>query len=149
MTITVFLHAIAEAARAEGFDPDDPAIQAECLRVLQAGSPMPDDDALDTGFIGARVALSGSAVQKLIATVAPAISGILARKLAAQAVPVLGAVTGAALNAAYLSYFRELAAIRFSLMRLTLLHGPDRVAQDFAAAVRLPVTEARAVRQKR
>jgi hypothetical protein len=145
VTITVFLHAIRESARAEGFDPDAPAVQSECLRVLTAGSPMPQDDALDTGFIGARLALNGQAMQKLIATVAPALSAILARKLAAQAVPVLGAVTGAALNAAYLAYFRELAAIRFALMRLTLLHGPDRVAQDFSAAVRLPVTEARAV----
>ncbi len=145
VTITVFLHAISQAARDEGFDPDAPAVRAECLRVLQAGSPMPEDDALDTGFVGARIALNGQAMQKLIATIAPALSTILARKLAAQAVPVLGAVTGAALNAAYLAYFRELAAIRFALMRLTLLHGPDRVAQDFAAAVRLPVTEARRV----
>lgn len=147
VTITIFLHAIRESARAEGFDPDDPAVRAECLRVLQAGSPMPQDDALDTGFIGARLALNGKAVQKLVATVAPALSTILARKLAAQAVPVLGAVTGAALNAAYLSYFRELAAIRFALMRLTLLHGPDRVARAFAAQVRLPLTEVQAVRQ--
>jgi hypothetical protein len=141
----VFLHAIAQAARDEGFDSESPVVRAECLRVLQAGSPMPDDDALDTGFVGARLALNGQAVQKLVAVVAPALSTILARKLAAQAVPVLGAVTGAALNAAYLSYFRELAAIRFALMRLTLLHGPDRVAQGFSAALRLPVTEARAV----
>lgn len=146
VTVTLFLHAISEAARAEGFDPDTPEVRAECFRVFTAGSPMPEDDALDTGFLGARLALNGAAVQKLVAAIAPGISAILARKLAAQAVPVLGAVTGAALNAAYLSYFRELAAIRFALLRLTLLHGPATVANGFAEAVRLPVTEATPVR---
>ena len=67
---------------------------------------------------GARFAVTGAALNKLVATLAPKIATILGQKLAAQAVPVLGAVSGAALNAAFLSHYRELARIRFRLLRL-------------------------------
>lgn len=134
VTVTVFLHAIAREAAAEGFDPEDPGVQAECLRVLASGTPLADDDGVDTSFLGARLALTGGAVQKLIATVAPAVASLLTRRLAAQAVPVLGAVTGAALNAAYLGYYREMAAVRFGLMRLAATHGAEPVLAGFVHA---------------
>ena len=54
VTVTVFLHAIRRAAIEEGFDPDDPAIRAEALRVFAAGSPLASDDGINTGFLGAR-----------------------------------------------------------------------------------------------
>ena len=138
VTITVFLHVIARAAEAEGFDPNAPEIRAECLRVLSAGSPLATDDGVNTAFLSARLTLTGPAVSGLLATVAPGLAAILTRKLAAQAVPVLGAVTGAALNAAYLSYYRELAEIRFALLRLGALHGAERVVADFARAAEPP-----------
>lgn len=132
VTLTLILHAIARAAEAEGFDPADPRVRAECLRVLAAGSPLAQDDAVDTAFLGARLALSGAAVQKLVQTLAPGVAAAMTRKLAAQAVPVLGAVTGAALNALYLRYYRELAHVRFGLLRLAEAHGAPRVAEAFA-----------------
>ncbi|MGQ0565180.1 MAG: EcsC family protein [Gemmobacter sp.] len=135
VTVTVFLHAIARAAETEGFDPDAPEIRAECLRVLSAGSPLAGDDAVNTAFLSARLTLTGPAVSGLVATLAPGLAAILTRRLAAQMVPILGAVTGAALNAAYLGYYRELAAIRFALLRLGALHGAERVVADFARAV--------------
>ena len=62
----------------------------------------------------------------------------------AQAVPVLGAVSGAALNAAYLGYYREMARIRFALMRLTVQHGAEAVLTRFSAATAPPrLTESR------
>jgi EcsC protein family len=136
VTITVFLHAIARAAEAEGFDPSSPDIAAECLRIFAAGSPLADDDGVNTSFLSARLTLTGPALQGLIGAVAPALAAALTRKLAAQAVPVLGAVSGAAMNAAYLQYYRELAAIRFALLRLGALHGSERVVADFARAVK-------------
>ncbi len=134
VTITVFLHVIARAAEAEGFDPNAPEIRAECLRVLSAGSPLASDDGVNTAFLSARLTLTGPAVSGLVATVAPGLAAILTRKLAAQAVPILGAITGAALNATYLGYYRELAEIRFALLRLGALHGAERVVTDFARA---------------
>ena len=138
VTITVFLHAIARAAEAEGFDPNAPEIRAECLRVFAEGSPLQSDDGVNTSFLSARLTLTGPAIQRLIAGIAPAVAGAMSRKLAAQAVPILGAVTGAALNAAYLRYYRELAEIRFALLRLGALHGAERVIADFAKAAEPP-----------
>lgn len=133
-TITVLLHAIRREAEKAGFDPDDPWIRAEALRTFGAGSPVSADDGIDTSFFTARLTLTGPAVQTLIAQVAPRLAAALGQKLAAQAVPVLGAVSGAALNAAFLRWYREAAAVRFALLRLSDQHGAGPVLQAFAAA---------------
>lgn len=138
VTVTVILHAIRQAARDEGFDPDDPMVRAECIRVFGAGSPLEEDDGINTSFLSARLTLTGPAMQKLIASVAPKVAAALGQKLAAQAVPVLGAVTGAALNAAFLTYYAEVARIRFALLRLSETHGAERVLSEFRDAVSPP-----------
>ncbi|MBE2274976.1 MAG: EcsC family protein [Rhodobacteraceae bacterium] len=137
-TITVLLHAIRREAARAGFDPDDPWIRAEALRTFGSGSPASADDGIDTSFLSARLTLTGPALQKLIATVAPRLAATLGQKVAAQAVPVLGAVSGAALNAAFLRYYREAAAIRFALLRLAEQHGAGPVLAGFAAATEAP-----------
>jgi hypothetical protein len=131
VTITVILHAILRAAEAEGFDTTLPEVRAEALRVLMAGGPLDDDDGINTSFIGARMTLTGPALHKLLAKIVPGFATVLSQKLAAQTVPVLGALTGAALNAAFLTHYRELAHIRFGLLRLTVLHGAEPVRAQF------------------
>lgn len=131
ITITVILHAILRAAEAEGFDTTLPEVRAEALRVLMAGGPLDDDDGINTSFISARMTLTGPALHKLLAKVVPGFAAVLSQKLAAQAVPVLGALTGAGLNAAFLTHYRELAHIRFGLLRLTVLHGAAPVRAAF------------------
>src|SRR3990167_4617942 len=126
VTIVVMMHAIRREAQAAGYDPDSAEIKAACLEVFAAGSPLAGDDGVNSSFLTARLTLTGPAIQKIIATVAPR-----------QAVAVLGAVTGAALNAAYLTYYREIARIRFALMRLAELHGAEAVLLAFARATRL------------
>lgn len=133
-TITVLLHAIRREAVAAGYNPDDPWIKAEALRTFGSGSPVAADDGIDTSFLSARLTLTGPALQKLIATVAPKLAAALGQKLAAQTVPVLGALSGAALNAAFLSYYREAAAIRFALLRLSETHGAAPVLEAFDRA---------------
>ena len=96
---------------------------------------------MNTGFLSARLTLTGPAIQKIIVTVAPRLALAMGQKLAAQAVPVLGAVTGAALNAAYLGYYREIARIRFALMRLAEVHGAEAVISGFEAATKAQVTK--------
>lgn len=143
VTVTVILHAIRAEAKAAGFDPRDPKIRAECLKVFAAGSPLEGDDGVDTSFLSARLTVTGPAIQQLIQRVAPKLAATLSQKLAAQAVPILGAATGAALNAAYLGYYRELAAIRFALLRLSELHGAEPVLAAFKSATApQPVTKA-------
>jgi hypothetical protein len=138
VTVTLMLNAIRGEARAAGFDPDEPAIRAECLRVFGAGSPLASDDGVNTSFITARLTVTGQAVQSIITTIAPRLAAVLGQKVAAQAVPVLGAVSGAALNAAFLAYYREIARIRFALLRLAEVHGAEPVLEAFRLAVEPP-----------
>jgi hypothetical protein len=135
VTVTLMLNAIRAEARTAGLDPDEPWVRAECLRVFGAGSPLASDDGINTSFLTARLSITGSAVQNIITAVAPKLAAVLGQKLAAQAVPVIGAVSGAALNAAFLSYYREIARIRFALLKLSETHGADAVLQAFAKAV--------------
>ncbi|WP_231575863.1 EcsC family protein [Pseudorhodobacter ferrugineus] len=136
ITITVILHAILRAAEEEGFDTTLPEVRAEALRVLMAGGPLADDDGINTSFIGARMTLTGPALHKLLAKIVPGFAAVLGQKLAAQTVPVLGALTGAGLNAAFLTHYRELAHIRFGLLRLTVLHGAEPVRRAFEAEMK-------------
>lgn len=138
VTITLILRAIRAEARAAGFDPAEEGIRAACLEVFAAGSPLAGDDGVNTSFLSARLTLTGPALQKLIATVAPRLAAALGQKLAAQAVPVLGAVSGAALNAAFLRYYRQMARIRFQLMRLSVQYGAEAVTSAFARAAAPP-----------
>ena len=113
-------------------------MREDCLRVFGAGSPLEGDDGVNTSFLTARLALTGPTVQNLITTIAPRLAAILGQKLAAQAVPVFGAVTGAALNAAFLTYYRELARIRFALLKLSETHGTEPVLAAFRIAIEPP-----------
>lgn len=138
VTVTFFLNAIRAEAREAGLDPDEDAVRAECLQVFAAGSPLAQDDGVNTSFVASRLALTGATVQNLIAAIAPKLAVVLGQKLAAQAVPVIGAVSGAALNAAFLSYYREIARIRFALLALARQHGTDAVEAEFRLATRPP-----------
>ncbi len=142
-TITLFLHAIRQSATDAGFDPDIPAIRAACLAVFAAGSPLDGDDGLNTAFLSARLTLTGPAIQRVIAAAAPGLAMALGQKLAAQSIPILGAISGAALNAAYMNYYREMADIRFGLMALAQTHGTEPVLAAFGdAAKALPIKTA-------
>jgi len=135
VSIAVILHAIRRAAAEEGFDPDDPAIRLQALQVFAAGSPLAKDDGVNTAFLAARMAVTGPALQRVLASVAPRLAAALGQKLVAQAVPVLGAVAGAGLNAAFLGYYREVAHVRFGLLRLSERYGAERVITAFGRAV--------------
>ena len=135
VTITLILRAIQDVAEDYGFDPNADPTRREILRVFGSGSPMAEDDGVNTSFIGARLTLNGPALNSMIAAVVPRLSAALGQKLAAQMVPVLGAASGAALNMAFVSYYREMAHVRFGLLVLGLSHGPDRVLAAFEAEV--------------
>ena len=143
VTITVMLHAIRAEAVAAGFDPDDAGVRLACLEVFTAGSPLREDDGVNTAFLSARMAVTGASVQKMLAMVVPRLAVVFGQKLAAQAVPVIGALSGAALNAAFLTYYREIARIRFRLMRLAQVHGAETVLTAFAAAQAKPALTVR------
>lgn len=142
VTTTALLRSIQEIARHYGEDPGDPATRLEALRVLGSGGPLAEDDGTDFAFLGARLALTGPALQKLIVQIAPRFAAVLGQKLALQAVPLLGAAAGAAVNLAFARYYQEMAHVHFGLRRLSR-DGRAEALPAFRAAVET----ARAVRR--
>ncbi|WP_128253618.1 EcsC family protein [Falsirhodobacter deserti] len=138
-TISIFFSAIQKVAASHGFDPNEESVRLECLRVFGSGTPFEEDDGVNTAFLASRIALSGAGVQGLIASVAPRLAAVLSQKLAAQTVPLLGAATGAAVNLAFVTYYQELAHVRFGLLKLAKEHSETGVMQSFRAASARPV----------
>lgn len=119
-TTTVLLRSIQGVAAEQGFDPSAENVQFDCVRVFAAAGPLAMDDGADLGFISLRLTLSGGAMHRLIATVAPRLATVLGQKLAAQTVPLLGAVAGATTNYVYTSYYQQIAHVHFGLRRLAI-----------------------------
>ena len=128
---TVIFRAVHHVAVEYGEDPDAEATCMECLAVFGAGGPGTDDDGVDTAFIGARLSLSGAAVNGLISRVAPRFAAVLSQKLASQAVPILGAAAGAGTNYAFIDYYVAMAHVHFGLRKLARAHGDAAVADYF------------------
>lgn len=138
-TVTLFFSAMQKVAGGYGFDPRAEATRLACVEIFGAGGPLVDDDGVNTSFLGTRMALNGATLQAVIQRVAPVLGAALGRKLASQAVPVLGAAAGAGVNLAFLSYYRDMAHVRFGLMRLVGQHGAEAVETAFRAALARPV----------
>ncbi|WP_298937008.1 EcsC family protein [uncultured Ruegeria sp.] len=119
-TTTMLLRSIQGAAAREGFDPAEENVKFDCVRVLSAAGPLSYDDGADLGFFSVRLTLTGPAMQRLIAAVAPRLSVVLGQKLAAQSIPVLGALAGGGTNFVYARYYQQIAHVHFGLRRLAI-----------------------------
>lgn len=128
---TLIFRAVQGVAEAHGEDLSTEAARLECLRVFGAGGPLAGDDGVDTTFVGARLGLSGAALNGLLAKIAPRFAAVLGQKLAGQAVPVLGAVAGAGTNFAFTRFYTETAHVHFGLRNLARQHGDELVIEEF------------------
>lgn len=134
VTTTLLLRVIEGVAAEHGFDPEAESVRFDCVQVFSAAGPLEHDDSADLAFLSARVALSGSLMQSVIAKVAPRLAVVLGQKLAAQTIPVLGAVAGAATNYAYTSYYTDMAHVHFGLRKLAI--EADCPHEDLVARLR-------------
>lgn len=132
---TMIFRAVHHVAVEHGEDPDAEATRMQCLAVFGAGGPGQGDDGIDTAFIGARLSLSGAAVNGLISRVAPRFAAVLSQKLATQAVPILGAAAGAGTNYAFMDYYVAMAHVHFGLRKLSRIYGDEAVAAAFHQAL--------------
>ncbi len=132
-TTTLLLRSIQGVARENGFDPAAESVQFDCIRVFNSAGPLEKDDGADFAFFATRLTLTGPAMQKLIAAVAPRLATALGQKLAAQSIPVLGAVAGATTNMIYTRYYQEVAHVHFGLRRLAINADipPPQLLQQF------------------
>ena len=132
---TMIFRAVQGVAEQYGEDPTSEETRLQCLSVFGAGGPGEDDDGVDTAFIGARIGLTGAAVNSLISRVAPKFATVLSQKLASQAVPVLGAAAGAGTNYAFTDYYVEKAHVHFALRKLSRTYGEEQVLDAFHTAL--------------
>lgn len=132
---TLIFRAVQGVAAQYGEDPLSAETRLECLRVFGAGGPGAADDGIDTSFMGARLSLTGPALGKIIAKVAPRFGAVLSQKLLTQAVPIIGAAAGAGTNYAFVDYYIEMAHVHFGLRRVARAHGDAAVADVFHRAL--------------
>ncbi len=132
---TLIFRSVQTVAAEHGEDPLSEETRMECLAVFGTGGPGTDDDGVDVSFVGARLSISGAAVNKLISKVAPKFAAVLSQKLATQAVPILGAAAGAGTNYAFVDYYVAMAHVHFSLRRLARIYGQEAVADEFHRAL--------------
>ena len=135
---TVIFRAVQGVAVQHGEDPLTDETRMACLAVFGSGGPGKADDGIDTSFIGARLSISGAAVNGLINKVAPRFATVLSQKLASQAVPILGAAAGASTNYAFVDYYVSMAHVHFALRKLGRVHGEDVVTEEFHRVLTLP-----------
>jgi hypothetical protein len=150
ISTTLMLRAIAEIARQEGEDLADPEAALACVQVFALGSRSEADNLADSGYFAVRSALAKSvteaarfvtergvaegapALVRLAAQIASRFGVVVSQKVAAQAVPVVGAIGGAAVNAAFMNHFQAIARGHFTVRRLERAYGkaPVQVAYD-------------------
>lgn len=128
---TVIFRSVQQVAVTHGEDPFSLETRAQCLYVFGKGGIGDEDDGVDTSFIGARLGLSGAAINKLIGRIAPQFATVLGQKLASQTVPILGAAAGAGTNYAFISYYTEIAHVHFGLRALAREHDVTLVTNAF------------------
>lgn len=143
LSTAILLRAIGDVARAEGEDLADPAVREACLEVFALGGRDLGDDAAESGYFNVRAGLTigvrravaglagsgGSLGVRLAARVADRFAGRLIQKLAAQGLPILGALGGAAVNAAFADHLLTVARGHFTVRRLERLHGEAAVRE--------------------
>ena len=149
VSTTILLRSIAEIARENGENLANPEAGLACLNVLGfGGEPAAADGhsryyetreqlARGLGDVNFLLLKQGVATE-LTPMLMPYLTRLAARfgvlvteKLAAQAVPVVGAVGGAAVNAAFAHHFQAMARGHFTVRRLERKYGAEAVRFEY------------------
>jgi EcsC protein family len=150
ISTTILLRSIAEIAREEGEDLSVPEAAFACVEVFALGGQRDGEAAFESGYFAVRAALAKSVtdsarfvaaqgvaalpapvVARLISQIAARFGIVVSEKVAAQAAPILGAIGGAAVNAAFADHFQTLARGHFIVRRLERRHGASVVAFEY------------------
>jgi hypothetical protein len=150
ISTTIMLRSIAQVAREEGEDISQPEAALACIEVFALGGRAQSRSAADSSYFAIRGMLAKSVSEsarfilqrgladetapvlvRLVTQIAARFGVVVSEKIAAQAIPVLGAMGGAAVNAAFTEYFQTLARGHFIVRRLERLHGADVVRFEY------------------
>ncbi|MBM1171472.1 EcsC family protein [Microvirga arabica] len=146
VSTAIMLRSIARIAQSEGEDLQDPETALACLQVFALGGHTGSDNLHEAGYFAVRAAMaksvtralqqmagrgvideSTSTIVRLLAQIGARFGVVVSQKVAAQAVPVLGAIGGAAINAAFVNHFQSLARGHFTVRRLERIYGKGTV----------------------
>jgi len=152
ISTTVMLRSIADIARSEGHNLEEPAIKMSCIEVFAFGGPQKADDGVETGYFAVRTALakavndaarhiagkglaerSAPALVKLLTQVAGRFGVQVTEKIAAQSIPLLGAAGGAVINTLFIDHFQAMARGHFIVLRLEKTYGEEKVRALYAS----------------
>ncbi len=155
VSTTIILRAIANIARDAGEDLSHPRASMACLEVFALGGHATEGNMLEGGYLAMRALLSKSVsdaaryfatqgmaresapvVARLIGQIAARFGVVVSQKAAAQAVPIIGAVSGAAINVAFIDHFQSLARGHFVVRRLERVYGGQMVQSEYARIAR-------------
>jgi hypothetical protein len=150
ISTTILLRSIAEIAREEGEDLSVPEAAFACIEVFALGGQAGEEAAFESGYFAVRAVLAKSVsdsarfvaaqgvaalpapvVARLVSQIAARFGVVVSEKVAAQAAPILGAIGGAAVNAAFADHFQTLARGHFIVRRLERQHGASVVAFEY------------------
>jgi hypothetical protein len=146
----IMLRSIADIARSEGENLNDPDTALSCLQVFALGGRTPGDDASDSTYFAVRGFLAKSTAEaaryiaergiveegapilvRFLALIAHRFGVVVTQKFAAQAVPVIGAFGGAVVNYAFIDHFQDIARGHFTVRRLERAYGKDTVRTEY------------------
>ena len=149
LSTTILLRSIAEIAREEGEDLSAPQAAVACIEVFALGGKQDEETTFESGYFAVRAALAKSVTDsarfvasqgvgasaplaaRFISQIAARFGVVVSEKLAAQSAPVIGAIGGAAVNAAFAEHFQTLARGHFIVRRLEREHGASLVAFEY------------------
>ncbi|ATQ70429.1 peptidase [Methylosinus trichosporium OB3b] len=151
LSTTIMLRSIADIARREGEDLSDPEALIACLQVFALGGHAEEGNLLEGGYLALRGLLAKSvtdasrfmggraaadagapALARFLALVSARFGVVVSQKAAAQAVPLIGALSGAAINVAFIRHFQRLAQGHFTVRRLERAYGREIVYGEYA-----------------
>jgi len=153
VSTTIMLRSIGAIAQSEGENLKESDAKLECIRVFALGGRSEDDDAAESAYFTARMALGKTVSEaakhiasqgisketapvlvKLIEQVATRFGIQVSQKMAAQAVPVIGAAGGALINTLFMDHFQDMAHGHFTIRRLERKYGEEVIRLGYEQA---------------
>lgn len=146
VSTTIMLRSIADIAKSEGENIQYIDTKLACLTVFALGGRSDKDDAAESGYFAARVAMAGAvteatkylaekgftkagapALVRLVSLISARFGIVVSEKAAMQAVPIIGAASGALINTLFIEHFQNMARGHFVVRRLEKIYGAEPV----------------------
>ena len=146
VSTTIMLRSIADIAKSEGENIQYIDTKLACLTVFALGGRSAKDDATESGYFAARMAMAGAvseatkylaekgftkagapALVRLVSLISARFGIVVGEKAAMQAIPIIGAASGALINTLFIEHFQNMARGHFVVRRLEKIYGAEPV----------------------